>query len=206
MKRLVLALVVCTSLVGLGTLATAQQPGPAHGVALVPVAPAPASAPVSTLPGAGLLEPGAVTVDAGPVVPISPTISAGTAPASVVPYDPSANPSGFFSSLWSSIKGGQWRLIAMLVLVGLVWLARTIGGKLVPWLKTDRGGALLAILAGILGALASLAIAGAKFTPQVLIDGVMAGFTAAGGWTVAKKILYPADSATTPPSTPKASA
>lgn len=109
----------------------------------------------------------------------------------IVVVDPGTSPGGFFGELLDAAKTKDLRAIIVLVLVGLVWAVR----KFVPAdkLKGDRAGALLALGLGIAGSFITTLAAGAPITPQLILDGLMIGATAAGGWTVVKKIIWPAD-------------
>jgi hypothetical protein len=93
------------------------------------------------------------------------------------------------TALYSAIQGRQWALVGVLAVVALVYAARTWGGTLLPWLRSDRGGAALALLAGIFGALATALLSGTALTPLVVLDGVVLGIGAAGGYSVVRKLL-----------------
>jgi hypothetical protein len=168
---ILLALLMCS--------ASAQSTAPPT---TAPAVAAPVTAPVATP------APVPATVLADPIIPVpQPKQDA------VTPYDPGQDPGGFFAKLFSATTSGQWKLLITLVLVGVVWGFRAIGGKFWPWLKTDRGGAMLALLTGVTGVLAAMALAGGAFSAQVVLNGIMAGITAAGGWTVIKKLFWPSD-------------
>jgi hypothetical protein len=100
---------------------------------------------------------------------------------------------GFASSMLSAVKSGQWRLLAGLLLIALVWAARKWGAGVMPWLKTDRGGAFLVLLLAELGGLATTLAGDAPFTWGTLVNSLSMAFTAAGGFTVIKKLLAPSD-------------
>lgn len=89
-----------------------------------------------------------------------------------------------------AVTSGNWALLAALVLVGLVWAVRRWGASKVPFLASARGGALLALLGGIVGAVATALTAGAPVTAALLLKGLTVGVTAAGGWTVVRKLLF----------------
>ncbi len=92
-----------------------------------------------------------------------------------------------------AVRDGHWWLFAAIVVSALVWLLRSYGEKFIPWLGTDRGGAVLVLSTGILGSLAALILAGDEVGLELLIEGLKVGFTAAGGYVVIKKILKPGD-------------
>ncbi len=101
----------------------------------------------------------------------------------------------------SAARGRNWALLGALVLSLLVWAVRKFAsrvavafagkllGRAAAWLTTDRGGALLALLAGIASALAVAFASG--FSWGLLLDGVVAGVTAAGGYAVVRKLCFP---------------
>lgn len=106
-----------------------------------------------------------------------------------------------------AVKTGNWKLTLILALVLIIWGVRKYGSKLaavpVKWvaaigkfIASDRGGAVLAMVAGVIGSVAAYMVGGANLTPKVLLDGLLLGFTAAGGWVVMKKIIVPAKAAT----------
>lgn len=103
--------------------------------------------------------------------------------------DPS-NLEAFAQLVLSAVTSGNWALLASLVLVGVVFFARKFGGKYVPFLLTARGGALLALLGGVAGAIATSLLAGGPVTSTLVLQGLTVGFAAAGGWTVLKKLLF----------------
>ena len=99
---------------------------------------------------------------------------------------------GTVDVITSATRTSNWRLAVCGLMLLCVYLLRRVGGMFWPALTTDRAGALLALAAGLLVVLVNALAAGKGFDPQILIDGVLAGLTAAGGWTVTKKALAPA--------------
>ena len=90
----------------------------------------------------------------------------------------------------------------------VVWAARQWGGKWWPWLKTDRGGAITALVLATVTTIAGTLAAGGAVSGKMLLDAVVMAFTSAGGWALVKKLLSPSDQpvltpAHTPPPTPK---
>jgi hypothetical protein len=77
----------------------------------------------------------------------------------------------------------NWLLLVPLALVGLIWAARRFGGKAWPFLLTDRGGALLSLLAAVAAALyAAVTAQGSAGVVQVLV--------AAGATLVSNQVVF----------------
>ena len=125
-----------------------------------------------------------------------------TVPASQ-PVNP-GDPWFVFSSLWTALQHRSWGLgiaaALVLVVLGLRYgaglLAARLPGKAgdaCAWLKTDRGGAVLVLASGVASAAFVAKIAGQAVTPQLLMGGLGAGITAAGGWSVIKRLFAPPD-------------
>jgi hypothetical protein len=60
----------------------------------------------------------------------------------------------------------------------------------VPFLRTDRGGALLVLGVSLTGAVANALAAGAPFSVALLLTALRVGLTAAGGFTLIKRIIF----------------
>lgn len=122
--------------------------------------------------------------DAGPVLDAGVSIDAGN----VVTALPSPDtPSDFIANVVDSVKGGNWRALAALGIVVLVWATRKFGAKYWDFLGTDKGGAALVLFAGILSQIAVVIFGHDPLSVKTIINGVVLGFTAAGGWVVVKK-------------------
>jgi hypothetical protein len=130
-----------------------------------------------------------VAVDAGPIVPV-PVVS------------PDTDPGGFAGVILDALKSSNWRLLAVLVVILAVWLLRRFGGKAWPWLATDRGGAVCALVMGMAATLAGILAAGGKLSGKALLDGLVLAFSSAGGWALVKKMLAPSDALLKPDPTP----
>lgn len=87
----------------------------------------------------------------------------------------------------------DWRALGAAVILLVVFVMRALVGRWVGFFKTDRGGATMALIVGVLGTVASLLTAGGKFQWGMLLDGLMAAFTAAGGYVTLKKLIAPSD-------------
>lgn len=164
------------------------------GAAPVPVGEL-AAVPADVLALAAMTpEAGPPMGDAGPAGMIDAGAKmspATTTPAVVVA--PDANPLGFLESLFNAAKAGNWRLLSALALVGLVYVIRKFGQKALPWLGTDRGGAVSALVVGVAGSLSLALMSSAPINAAMIVNGLGLGVMAAGGFVVVKRILFPSD-------------
>lgn len=132
--------------------------------------------------------------------------------AQVIP-DPGADSGAFFNQLLDALAKGQWRVVGILAAIGVVYLLRQgatrLPGGLGTFFQSSRGGAVIALLGGVVTALAGILIGGGPINAALLINGVVLGIGAAGGWTVLRRLiwgdapptLYPAK-APAPPAAP----
>lgn len=112
----------------------------------------------------------------------------------VVP-DPDAGIGSFAAALFAAFQAKNWALVVAFVLVGLVWAARKLGSKKWPWLATDRGGALLSLIAGLGASVAAAATSSGSHTVlQVLGTGLLAAITSSGSYALLRKLLFPSGS------------
>ena len=163
-----------------------------------------------TLPDFALALPAGEPIDA--LAGMSPTPSS-VAPAAPAPsptlaqpiVTPAADPDLLTVArlVLEAARGRNWALVGALVLSLLIALVRRFAGRIAvsfagklagraaAWLTTDRGGALLALLAGVAAALAAAFGSGGGVSVQTVLDGLVAGVTAAGGYAVIRKLLFP---------------
>lgn len=137
-------------------------------------------------------------------------IAAATAPATqVAPITGADDAHGIAAGILAAVRGSNWRLAVVFALAGLVLLARKFSGalaswlpyslssgwfgKLLRWFQTDRGGAWLVLISGVLTVAINGLVAGKGCDPQLLIDGFSTAITAAGGYAVLKKLFLPSD-------------
>lgn len=115
------------------------------------------------------------------VQPVSVVADAVKAAPAAMP-DPEADPLKLVSEFVKAAQAKNWLLLVPLALVALIALARRFLGKYVPFLQTDRGGALLSLLAAVAAALyAAATSSGSASLPQIL---VAAGATLLGNQLV----------------------
>lgn len=102
------------------------------------------------------------------------------------------NPAGYVQSLVAATQGAQWRILAGLVLLGVVWAIRRYGVKVWAPLEKGKIAFIAAIALGAVGTVAT-AYAGGQ-TPniseliQLGINGASVGLTASGIYAGAKKL------------------
>lgn len=118
---------------------------------------------------------------------------AGTAGATATP-DPGVDPTAYAKDALDAMRTKNWRMLAALALIGLTWAGRKFAiklpGKAGAFFATDRGGAVLALLMGIFGGMGTALFAAKAFGWHLLTDGIVMGFTAAGGYAVLRKIAF----------------
>jgi hypothetical protein len=195
---LLVAAFTVLSLATVGALAQGVPVVKLERSALLTPAKAPASAPIA-----------ATAPQAVPGVSVSVSV-APVAPAASQPVKPD-DVQGVTNTIKGAMHTSNWRLVVVGVLLLSVLILRKVGGFCLPakaaeWIKSDRGGATLAILAGVLTVVVNGMVAGGKFDPQLIIDGVLAAATTAGGFNLAKRLAKPSDLPATPagPNAPKA--
>lgn len=120
---------------------------------------------------------------------------AAEAPPVVALPDPGADAGGFAAALLDASRSKNYRGLVALGLMAIVFAVRRFGSKWFAHLGTDRGGALAALLIGVAGAYANALAAGAAIGWGLAYDGLLMGATAAGGWVVVKRIIWPKDTA-----------
>lgn len=98
-------------------------------------------------------------------------------------------PDAIAAAIISAISGGNWTMVFVLGLVGVIWVVRKFGSKLIPFLGTSEGGALLALVTGVILYIIAVKYAGQPITFNTLILAVTTAWAASGSWTVMRKIL-----------------
>ncbi|NVJ26873.1 hypothetical protein HUW62_37210 [Myxococcus sp. AM011] len=96
----------------------------------------------------------------------------------------------FAQMFLDAVTGQNYALVASLVVVLLVYLLRRFGGSFIPFFNTDRGGALLVLGVSLAGAVANALAAGAPFSLSLMLTAVKVALTAAGGFTLIKRLLF----------------
>lgn len=118
---------------------------------------------------------------------------AGVAVAAQV-VDPAGDGSGIVEAirpLYDAVLSGRWAFAACISLVLLTTVLRRYGAKYLPWLGTDEGGASL-LLAGSFGGALATALGAAQWpTAGMLWTALTVAVSAAGGYTLVKKLGVP---------------
>lgn len=103
--------------------------------------------------------------------------------------------SGYVKALFDAGAHKDWRMLAAALMVGLIWAIRKFASKLPgkagAFFAGDRGGSIIALCVGLMGAFATMLSAHQAFSFNAVLGGLEAGFVAAGGYTVVKKIIAP---------------
>lgn len=89
-----------------------------------------------------------------------------------------------------AVQSRNYALIVALAVVLVVFLLRKFGGSRLPFLRTDRGGALLVLGVSVAGAVANALAAGAPFSGALMLTAVRVALTAAGGFTLVKRLVF----------------
>lgn len=100
-----------------------------------------------------------------------------------------ANLDTFMQSVAAAAQLGHWRAVAVLGVIGLVYLARRCGGGYLPFLRTDLGGSVLAFVTGLLTTVTPLLLSSAPLTSQALISAVLSGAAPAGLYTLGRRVI-----------------
>lgn len=103
----------------------------------------------------------------------------------------SMDPNALIQLVIACVKAGDWKAVVALAVVGFVWLVRKYGSLKFPALKSDRWSAVLTLISGIVGGAAYVFINGGTVDARAVFDGVTVGATAAGGYVLVKKIIWP---------------
>lgn len=112
-----------------------------------------------------------------------------------LPAEAEADPLDAVVMLVLEIQGGSWLLAAALALALAVALLRRVAGRW-AWAQTDRGGAVIAGLCGLLGSLAVVLSSGSVPSPSALFGAVAITWAAVGARQWLRRLLWPADGGT----------
>lgn len=106
---------------------------------------------------------------------------------------PPADVGGLISSLIGAVKEGKWLIVAGVALSLLV-----MGIKAVfPVLKDDRLGAIVTFATGVIGIVGVGLASGSGLSLSLILGAVAATWTAVGGYSWLKRLIWPDRGATT---------
>ena len=99
---------------------------------------------------------------------------------------------------------GNWRMAVASVLTGIVWVLRNWAlrpaldnlpyiGPVSKFLKTDRGGVVLALSVGVLSGIGTTLAASQTIDLGLIGTGIVNGVLGAGIFAASKKMLHPGD-------------
>ena len=126
------------------------------------------------------------------IVEAAPDAGAAVQPA-VPPAVPSTDDPGvLLRDLVDAGQGGEWWIVGALAAVLATWVLRKIVVPVVPWFASDRGGAVLALVVGLLGAV-SITFAAGRPSWGAIVDGVKLALLAIGTFVAGKKLASPSD-------------
>lgn len=104
--------------------------------------------------------------------------------------DPSSSLPDLLQALVNAFSSGHDALGGALLTIGLAAIAKRYLGDSFPFLHTNAGGTLLALVtASATAAAASLGAPGAQMTLDLLRSSLMVGIAAAGGFAVLKNVV-----------------
>ena len=127
------------------------------------------------------------------VTPADVTIPA-DAPADGFVDELKEDPAKVIGEIVQNIKDGKWRPVAAAVLA-LLMLGLGRFRKKLKIFDGDRGGAVLVMVLSLGGALATTLASDAKFDLNLVLAMVVTAWTAVGGYTWFKRIIWPKDNA-----------
>lgn len=107
------------------------------------------------------------------------------------------------SAVLQAVTTHNYKLLAALVLMGGVWCVRKFAVKPGTFWASDRGGAALAVLGGLVTSIVGHVAAGGGFSVSYLVDAFGLAITAAGGYSIIRKLIWSsAPSVIVPPPPP----
>ncbi len=124
------------------------------------------------------------------------------AQTAVIP-DVDQNPLAFVNLVFTAVNGKNWALLAALGVIGGTWAVRTFLGGRLPWVKTDRGGAVMSLAVSMALTVGSALITGgaAALSPGLLVTALIGSIMGSGGYSVGKKLITPPEPVPAPPLT-----
>lgn len=102
------------------------------------------------------------------------------------------DPLSLLTALVKALGEKNWLLVVPLALIGAIYAIRGLFGDKWAWLKTDRGGATLALISAVLSALVAVAMTPGPHTVSSVLTAVLAILAGQQAlWSWLRKILAP---------------
>lgn len=86
-----------------------------------------------------------------------------------------------------AVETSNWRVLAVLAVMAIVYAARQWGSKRWPLLGEEKAIVGMSIAIGVLGAAANNLLAGEGFSLSDAVVGITNGLTAAGTWVALRR-------------------
>ena len=113
----------------------------------------------------------------------------------VLPPSPDDGVQKFAQMILDAINTGNWKAVAALVLIGVVWCLRKFGSRLPaplgPLLASDRGGVAIALLTSSVGAASTALLAHQSITMTLMISALVTGALASGIFHMTGNVVKP---------------
>jgi len=157
-------------------------------IALVALAMATMVVSIASAQDAAVMDASQPIVDAGAPAPVADDATPAPGPS----IDIESDPIGSVSRFVSAIKSGNWKLVgAMALALLMLVLAKT--RDRVKWFKGDRGGAVLVSVLGLAGGFSAALSTGTAIDWKLVLGIFATTWTAVGGVTWFKRIIWPKD-------------
>jgi hypothetical protein len=112
--------------------------------------------------------------------------------AEVTPVVPEGDPIELVSKIVEAASSGNWRLVAAFALV-LTMMVLGRFRKKIPIFDGDRGGSILVMVLSLGGGLSTALMTDMPINANLVVGVVGTAFTAVGGFTWVRKIMWPQD-------------
>lgn len=112
----------------------------------------------------------------------------GLAYAADVPA-PDVDTSAWLKAVYEAATKGEWKMLAGLVLIGIVFVLRAYGSKYIKWFATSTGGTILNFVGSLGGTIGLALAAGAPVTFGLVLTGISTAATATGLWELIKRYI-----------------
>ena len=115
---------------------------------------------------------------------------AADAPAPVV--DVEGDPIGSIEQFVAAVRSGNWKIVGAIALALLMFALAKVRNR-IAFFRGDRGGALLVAVLGLAGGFSAALSSGAEIDWKLVAGIIMTTWTAVGGVTWVKRLVWPKD-------------